>query len=401
MRIILLFVFLISYLSFGNLIYSQIKWYRGSIHVHSTYSDGQLSPDSLISLYKSKGYDFIVISDHNRLTDGEKLSLPDFLLINGEEITFSMHIGGIGLSKVINPAKLNLEQIIYEVASQNAIPIINHPIWKPTRFYYKDIISLNYVKHFEIYNAYTDSVGHHDDLSLWDSLLTHGKKIYGVASDDAHFPQQIGHGWIGVRATSLSRDNVLNAIKKGEFYSSSGIIISDMVMQNNKITVTSLNGETIHFIGKNGELLKSFDGKSATYDISGDEDYVRIEISNHFGQKAWSQPLLGKFERDTLMDPSNDDVGGSINIQNYPNPFTDGTTIEYTLPTESAVKINIYNMLGEIMETVIENVEQSGSHKAIISSSKYPSGLYICKLQTHSMINKGNFTVVRKMICVK
>lgn len=400
MRIVSVFAFLIYTFTVSNISFSQTKWFRGSLHVHSTYSDGQLSPDSLISSYKSKGYDFIVISDHNRLTDGENLSSNNFLLINGEEITFIEHINGIGLSKAINPSGLNLGQVITAVNSQKAIPIINHPIWKPTRLYYHDIINLH-VKHMEIYNAYTDSVGHHDDLTMWDSLLTNGKEMFGVASDDAHFPSQIGHGWIEVRSTSLSRDSILNAIKNGDFYSSSGIFISDIIIDNTKISVSSSNGEKIKFIGKNSELLKSVDGNSATYDISGTEAYIRIEVSNHLGQHAWTQPLLGKFRIDTLVNSMDENVSGFDVKQNYPNPFNNGTTLEYSLPAESMVDVSIYDLLGEKIETVINGIEQKGVHAAIISSTKYASGLFFIKLQAKSLNDKASFTIVKKIICIK
>ena len=67
------------------------NWYKGNVHTHTTNSDGELSPKEVISLYKNKGYDFLAITDHNKLTYNQELRKEGLHLIPGEEI------GGGGL----------------------------------------------------------------------------------------------------------------------------------------------------------------------------------------------------------------------------------------------------------------------------------------------------------------
>ena len=66
-------------------------WWRGNTHTHSTLSDGSQPPEIVAARYKSLGYDFLVLTDHNVVSDFEQYSDPDFLCINGEEITISTH----------------------------------------------------------------------------------------------------------------------------------------------------------------------------------------------------------------------------------------------------------------------------------------------------------------------
>lgn len=45
------------------------QWYKGNLHCHTTVSDGSLTPEEVVTLYKSNGYSFLAISDHNIYTD--------------------------------------------------------------------------------------------------------------------------------------------------------------------------------------------------------------------------------------------------------------------------------------------------------------------------------------------
>lgn len=388
---------LISILSICN---AQVKWFKGNIHTHTTNSDGKLSPDSLVKVYKSNGYDFLVITDHNFVTDISQYVKPDYLLIKGEEITFSRHVNGIGLSEVVRPSGLNLADVIHAVKDQQAISILNHPIWPPTRCYFKEIYAMTDLNFMEIHNALTESWGYHDDRTLWDSLLTANKKIYGVASDDAHAFVDIAHGWIQVRTDSLTKDSILSAIKNGNFYSSTGIVLSDIRYDGKVISIESTNGDEIKFIGKNGQILKTAEGKSADYNIDGSELYVRTEITNKNGQKAWTQPVF--ISNKIPAGESGQKAPTSYYIeQNFPNPFNSSTKIDYFLPVESNVQVEVYNVMGERVETLINRHEQAGKHEIFINSESLNSGFYLYQMHASSIDNKVYYNVIKKMMCIK
>lgn len=81
--------------------------------------------------------------------------------------------------------------------------------------------------------------------------------------------------------------------------------------------------------------------------------------------------------------------------QNYPNPFNPSTTIRFSLPKETQLKINIYNMLGQIVETIAEGTYEAGYHKLSFNASYLPSGVYIYRIESNE------FVQVRKMSLIK
>ena len=81
--------------------------------------------------------------------------------------------------------------------------------------------------------------------------------------------------------------------------------------------------------------------------------------------------------------------------QNYPNPFNPSTTIKFTLPVESRVKINVYNSLGQLVATLVDREMQSGYHEINFDGTGLASGVYLYQLQT------GEFALIKKMLLLK
>lgn len=68
-------------------------------------------------------------------------------------------------------------------------------------------------------------------------------------------------------------------------------------------------------------------------------------------------------------------------LRNYPNPFNAATTIEYVLTETAEVKISIYNMLGQRIETLYTGESQAGENSLIWNAANYPSGVYFARLK--------------------
>jgi hypothetical protein len=277
---------------------AQTNWYKGQIHTHTTNSDGDLTLAQLVKTYRDRNYQFLVVTDHNFITPAEPLSSNNFLVFNGEEVTANEHWGALDLKTVIVPNYLSQQQIIDRINEQNAIPIINHPRWAWIYFTLQNVQALNNINHLEIFNTITSNWWDHFDYTdLWDEVLSSGRKMYGVAVDDFHHQEEPNHwlldvGYIMVRTTSLTRANILNAIRNGDFYSSNGAVFNQLKLENGLISIGVESGTDIKFIGKNGQVLKLVKGSSATYQVLGNESYVRVEGINRSGCHVWSQPLV-------------------------------------------------------------------------------------------------------------
>jgi len=86
--------------------------------------------------------------------------------------------------------------------------------------------------------------------------------------------------------------------------------------------------------------------------------------------------------------------------QNYPNPFNPETIIRYDLPEAVSVKLIIYNMLGEEVRTLVNQIQEAGSHKVTwdgrdSNGSRAATGIYIYKMVA------GDFIAVNKMILMR
>lgn len=81
--------------------------------------------------------------------------------------------------------------------------------------------------------------------------------------------------------------------------------------------------------------------------------------------------------------------------QNYPNPFNPTTAIEYTLPMDGPVRIDVYNDLGQQVAQIVNGFKNAGSYTVLFNASSLPSGMYLCTMTA------GTFTAMKKMNVVK
>jgi subtilisin-like proprotein convertase family protein len=87
--------------------------------------------------------------------------------------------------------------------------------------------------------------------------------------------------------------------------------------------------------------------------------------------------------------------------QNYPNPFNPSTVIRYSLPYESNVKVSIYNMLGQKLETLVDGINKAGNFEVNFNASRYSSGVYFYTIEASSLDKTHKYRETKKMMLVK
>lgn len=312
------------------------NWYKGNLHCHSTVSDGELAPEDVVCLYRSNGWNFLAFTEHRVFTDWDRLGDEDFLIIPGIELDVDAskegrpicyHMLGIqGGGPGEQPQSLvelkhgdrwkptgwqgidSIQTLIDELKSRNNHVILCHPVWSLTEF--EDIKDLKGYFAAEIYNHGCELECHTGLSTLyWDSLLKRGQRIWGIAVDDAHHRiQDECGGWVMVKAPSLARSAIVEALTEGRFYSSSGPIIENFGISDGEAFVRSSPVKSIHFMTgpTRGESFHAPPGgfmTTARYRPKDNELYVRVECVDSRGRTAWSNPIFLQ-QPLSLIDPA-------------------------------------------------------------------------------------------------
>jgi len=111
-----------------------------------------------------------------------------------------------------------------------------------------------------------------------------------------------------------------------------------------------------------------------------------------------SELYTGINDKNKILTP-----GDFVLKQNYPNPFNSMTTIQYQLPQSAYVTLNIYNLAGQLVETLVKERKDADYHYVQWDASNIPSGVYFYRIQVADTdrIGAGEFQEVRKMILLK
>ena len=400
------------------------NWYKGNLHTHTFWSDGDAPPEIAVAWYKDRGYDFLALSDHNILSMGEKwikvleedpggwppsmtkskldevrkrfgddwpitrmvkdtmemaLATLDkikkrfeepgkFLMIQAEEITDRydgkpIHVNATNLLEFIPPQggnsfldvlQRNIDAVNKqrEETGQRMIAHVNHPNfgWGIVA---ENLIELRGDTFFEVYNGHPGVRNWGDEAHpgtdrMWDIVLAMRLRqgldpLFGLAVDDTHnyYKHTIGQsnpgrGWVMVKAQALNAENIIASLEKGNFYSTTGVILDDIQINDRTLTI-HIRGETdrayrTQFIGtpkqfdtsskpvlnsqgepahitrvysdEIGQVFSETTDNPALFSFTGDELYVRAKIisdrlqDNPFAEgdleTAWTQPVLIK-----------------------------------------------------------------------------------------------------------
>ena len=81
--------------------------------------------------------------------------------------------------------------------------------------------------------------------------------------------------------------------------------------------------------------------------------------------------------------------------QNYPNPFNPETRIDYTLPEQQSVSLKVYNMLGELVQELVNEVKPAGNYTVTFDGSDLPSGVYVYRIQAEGFSENKKMTLLK------
>jgi hypothetical protein len=293
------------------------RFWRGNLHTHSTLSDGVLEPDQVVEAYKDAGYDFMMLSDHFLdiynwpIADTRGARSNSFTTIIGSELHAPetkvgelWHIVAAGLPLDFEPAapKETGASLAKRAAAAGAFVGIAHPSWSQLTI--EDGRAIDVAHAVEIYNhGCAVDCDRGDGWYLLDQMLTEGRRLTAFATDDAHFrtDDHFG-GWVQVKSESLEPQALLEALKRGHYYSSQGPVIHELSLSGKELTIACSPVDTIVVVcGHSRTVNRS--GKAitgATLDLSKLEKgwlltkhspWFRVSLIDHGGKRAWTNPI--------------------------------------------------------------------------------------------------------------
>lgn len=388
----------------------EARWWKGNLHTHSLWSDGDDFPEMIAEWYRTHGYNFLALSDHNTLSQGERWmkvtdiakrggedalskyqqrfggpwvqtrgegasaqvrlkpldefrylveGRGDFIMIPAEEVSDRaekkpVHMNATNVLEVIQPvggatvreAMANNLRVVREQEAKLGRKImmhLNHPNfgWAVTA---EDLAAVTDERFYEVYNGHP-GVNHLGDSQrpsierIWDlantlRCLTDSQLLLGIATDDSHdYHEEVGakgshtgRGWVMVRSSYLTPEHLIDSLRSGDFYASSGVELASVDFDDSKrqlsVAVRPVEGETyqIAFIGSRkskaleepgtlndigpdaiGVVLQETTGVQADYTLQGDELFVRAVVTSSAPpedpsfesqkKQAWTQPV--------------------------------------------------------------------------------------------------------------
>lgn len=221
------------------------------------------------------------------------------------------------------------------------------------------------------------------------------KTIYAATRQGIYKSYDMAETWIDVNDTLTS-----------QFRFTGGIVVSEN--DTNTVIAGGMDRTTHKYrVG----IFKSTDnGNTWQREIGGipDSNFVNHHLFldqriNALYSNMWvgSGPNIYKkiVNAETNISDFNDEkvnLPESIELyQNYPNPFNPVTIIEYALPHYSAVQLQVYDMTGRLIETLVDRGMSPGRHQAVWDASNAASGMYIYRLRAGEMVQSRKMLLLR------
>jgi hypothetical protein len=202
-----------------------------------------------------------------------------------------------------------LDETVAWVLANSGVPYVAHTYWSGLRA--EDFEGCDGLVGLEVYNAGCElEVGRGFAELHWDDVLDRRRPFFAIAVDDSHYPGfDSSFGWVWARCASRSAEAVLDALRTGAFYSSTGPEIRSLEVGDAAVEIRCSPARSVTVVGERrfgsrvnagrlgyplrGEILESSDdGLIVAARLARPAGpYGRLEVEDAQGRKAWTNPL--------------------------------------------------------------------------------------------------------------
>ena len=331
------------------------NFYKANLHLHTTLSDGDFTPETVKRMYVERGYSILAFTDHDVFIPHNDFSDDSFLAVNAHEseigefpdtptrymktyhLNFYAKSADAKFSPVFSESRVHLgaspalvtdemrktdveahysiDSInnLIRIANENGFFVTyNHPVWSLQN--YPDYCGLEGLWGIEVFNTGCVVNDQLPDTTVpFDDLLRQGKSVFPICADDSHEIKGCFGGWTMVKAPKLDYDSVISALLAGNFYSSTGPEIRELWIEDNNLHIrTSGDAKIVTVITdwrneanrrfplqKDGDEcvadfpIRRFGRKYREKNYPGWENtYIRFEVEDGNGKKAYTRAFF-------------------------------------------------------------------------------------------------------------
>ncbi|MCX7598142.1 MAG: CehA/McbA family metallohydrolase [Armatimonadetes bacterium] len=291
------------------------EWLKGALHVHTTNSDGKLSPQEVVDTYRQAGYDFVVLTDHGRVTPPDTVDGQGMVVLGGAEVGIgrtqhggTYHLVAVGLKDQLPEglSQATLGEAVALLRAQGALVYLAHPYWSLLTL--EDLLAADF-DGLEVFNAGCEyETRHGDAVQHVDWMMARDRMPRLIAVDDSHFGfWDACGGWTMVKAADRTPEAILEALRAGFSYASAGPIFEDLELCEDGLVVRSSPVRAVTMIRPGAGQGWTTDSTYTTRprDTTTTEAVApvpmgtpfRIEVIDAQGRKAWMNPMVLRGEQ--------------------------------------------------------------------------------------------------------
>ena len=297
--------------------------YKANLHCHTIISDGSYTPEQIKKVYQAEGYSIVAYTDHMILQNHNHLTDDNFLALNAFEMNIDYYPEP-GLYHTARTYHFLFFAPRPEIVTTPEIPLIDyhdmesinkyidkmnkagflscycHPYWSLQT--HADYIGLKGLFATEIYNHACEMEGFNGSYGeVYDDLLRSGEKLYCIATDDNHNLNQEKSisedvrsdsfgGFTMINSKSLDYIDIMDGLKAGDFYASSGPCIYEISITDEFLQVNCSESDLL-IVYTDSRIVHTKVGKNMTmgrFKLTGLEKYIRVECRDGKLKKAHS-----------------------------------------------------------------------------------------------------------------
>lgn len=308
------------------------EWLKAALHTHTSRSDGELEPAAHVRHHEWMGFDVCAITDHWTLT--VERSTERLLVLTGAELAADpiapgrfTEILAVGITELpedpggdrrhwgpidnyVFRTFPDLAQAAAYIAAQGGVSYIAHPYWSGLPL--EVLLAANGVHGVELFNSSAEREnGRGDSSYVWDLMLEAGRRPFAIATDDCHYPGfDIGDAWTMIRAAERSEPAVLEALRRGHTYASTGPSIRSIELDGANVEVRCSPARAVTLMSRyetgwavradhrnrqeSARILERDERGlivRARFEPPPDLPYRRVVVEDEIGRRAWTNAI--------------------------------------------------------------------------------------------------------------